>query len=314
MTTDSDNLENELRGIPRAQADPSFKNELLDAILSEPSAARRAIPIPLWLAAAAALLLICGLWAMASRDNRAAVPAPLAPLASAADDCEILRCLPESEAVLVKQYSDFSMNRVEVGGALAGGELKQVETDAVYMEGGKRSGKTAVVDWNRDAGAMLAREVSGLSARYAAGAMSGEQLSRLEAIAYAGNPEALTLLRDIAADTGAAKDEALNETRQRMRQITLTAALARSGAKSARMEAIKALGRTNSPLAVDALRDLAATLPDDDAALQCVTQLAGRDAAVALPTLRALAETAASEAVRADAAARAATLLESESK
>lgn len=314
MTTDPDNFENELRGLPRAQADPAFKAGLLDAILDEPSASRRTGLLPLWLAAAAVLLLIGGLWALNAGDKHAAGPAALPPLASAADDCEILRCLTESEAVLVKQYSDFSMSRVDVGGALAGGELKRVETDAVYMEGGKRAGKTAVADWNRDAGATLAREVSGLSARYAAGALSGEQLARLELIAYAGNPEALTLLRDIAAGTGAVEDETLNEKRQRMRQITLTAALARSGAKSARLEAIKALGRTNSPLAVDALRDLAATLPDDDVALQCVTQLAGRDAAVALPTLRALADNAASEAVRADAAARAATLLESESK
>ena len=138
--------------------------------------------------------------------------------------------------------------------------LAAVESEAIRVNrrGGAECRRT-VQDINDASERQLQQEVRQLAVTQRAGQLTREQLSRLSDIALGGSYEALQTLEMEASDAGTLRDEAaaLLSANQELAPIHKLIVWTKSATPEFRLQALRALGKMESPLARQALSRVA---------------------------------------------------------
>lgn len=302
--SETDALEAALRARLRAgteDAPPDFADVVVAQL---PATNGRSIL--LWCAAAAVALIVGGLaWKFQPATSETRNAAPPAVVASAANEFAVLNCNPEAGQVLWLDYDDFSLHRTAVGESV---KSIQVNTVSAHGFGGTdTAGVSCAVDTvthNLAAAKKLDAEVRALASLRDTGGLGGDHLRRLGVIAGSGHPEALRVLLALADAEGPWSEAAAAAVVSQKDLVSVRKLIveAQRGEPQFRRQMIRGLARIQSPLTINALRDLCAD-PDTDIAAFALEQLCGIDGAGALQALHALSVSDTAPDLRARAAA-----------
>lgn len=300
-SSETDALEAALRARLQAgteDAPPDFAEVVVSQL---PAKGGRSILV--WLAAAAIALIVGGLtWKFQPAPKATQTDAPVV-VAGAANDFAVLNCNPDAGQVLWLDYDDFSLHRASVGESV---KSIQVNTVSAHGFGGTdTAGASCAVDTvthNLAAAKKLDAEVRAIAALRDTGGLGGDHLRRLGVIAGSGHPEALRVLLAVADAGDPWSDEAATAIVSQKDLVSVRKLIveAQRGEPQFRRQMIRGLARIQSPLTINALRDLCAD-PDADIAAFALEQLCGIDGAGALQALQALSVSGAAPDLRARA-------------
>lgn len=262
-----------------------------------------------WVAAASVLLGL-SLAATSKFRGGAATPgdagsAAVVKIESAEDAFRVLRTQPERNSAVVQPFATFEVELLHRDDAVGGYSLVAVEEDALRLRDGAGTvARKTVVEINDSAEAQLARELKSFEVAQGAGTLSAAHLDRLSLIALHGETGALRILEEVSTGASPLRDEArarLSASRE-LSSMQQLIGLSMSASGDARRQAMSALARSGSPLALRALRDICLG-EDEGMARYAVQALAAHGGAGTLEALRAASESAASAAVREKSAA-----------
>ncbi|MFC1587401.1 HEAT repeat domain-containing protein [Planctomycetota bacterium] len=243
------------------------------------------------LAAAAVLLVIAAVYfSKASGDNSVApVQDPEIAAQPATDAFIIINTAPARKSVIAQDFDKFLIKRCDVGDRLGRFILKEVKRDElllVYPDGSENN--SLVRELNEQALASLEAETDTLKRRFKADQLTTGDLDRLKSIACIGQQSALRLIQDLAASNSELSDRAGKILHGNHKKQRIQAALnwaRRSGSKATRIKAIRSLGKTKSPLALQFLKELAIDIEEESLAMLCVENLKSFETTWKLPAL-----------------------------
>ena len=233
---------------------------------------------------------------------------PALSVISAREEVFIVETRPEKQTAIVQYFSDFKRKQVKPGDMIGAHTLQVIAADRLTLS--SASGPSISYDikaHNQAAISRLSQEVAALQSCVAIHAVTDATLERLNQIAYYGWPEAMQLLQTIASSpsTTGLRAQSMFAFNRQVQAIHTSADWARHGARDSRLKAIRALGKVDSPLALQVLHDLADDADDMEKgfARLCVESLAQQKER-ALPQLQDLAAKAKQEATRVAAQAQ----------
>ncbi|MFC1587924.1 hypothetical protein ACFL54_06425 [Planctomycetota bacterium] len=273
--------------------------------------------IKLYAILAACVLLLLGLGLLGpgllNRQDQSEVAGnDIIPAQPATNGFYIVESKAADKSLIVQDFKDFLIIHRQVGSEISGFTIIDVTDDALTLQDGSGfTRESLVVDFNRESIAMLKNETVVVKKRFMARQMDQQDLQRLKNIAYFDGTGAFELLEQVAGSSSDFSREAqiaLSGT-QELNQVLLAAKCIRSkGQYKARTRAIRALGKTASPLALQHLKKLAVELKNESLALDCVRAVKQYEPVWALGALESIATRSDFESVRAEAAAAAAEI------
>lgn len=276
----------------------TYESDLLSRVRARHKAGRRKLlRYALPLAAVAALLLFkFGPWTLtggtADSNSQAAVT----------DMFLVLKTQPKESAAYIKETKDFQVKQLRAGDPWDGNRLDAVTADSLaWKDAAGRVSETSVADINRDTESSLKKECAGLQALYKSGSFTPAHFARLSLLAAESLEEAQGLMKTIAAGNSDLAEQAGEQLQlnSQLKQHNRLKTWVLTGSEESQLRALKALGdETGSPLALATLTDLACTLPEGEAAQQCISFVSQYPAMQAEPALRRIAGENRDEQVR----------------
>ncbi|MFC1586757.1 HEAT repeat domain-containing protein [Planctomycetota bacterium] len=259
----------------------------------------------LWIAMAACACILIGL-GIVRYVSRGQVP--VGPQTNndaitrnlASESFYILKTEPGQQESIVQDFDSFLIRRLRVGSKVGGFTLVSVENDALNLKGSDGvEGHYLVNDLNAEALGKLEEETVGLAQAFRAGDLQEADLERLKKISTFGEESALRLLEDIAESDSrwCSQSESILKANEEMAVVRDTIKWAKTGSRSSRVMSIRSLGRIQSPLAVQCLREIVRDSDEKLAQLALDTLVMQNDESV-LKILDSLARELSDEKVR----------------
>ncbi|MFC1587151.1 HEAT repeat domain-containing protein [Planctomycetota bacterium] len=256
-----------------------------------------------WLPVLAAAVFLMFIAIQKFRQNSSAeAVAPNGKIAihSAKDEFYVLRTNPAMQAILVQEYAEFQVQYQTAGDKVGKYQLVNVRPDELTLldsQGGKLD--ISVTEINSQSGDKLRDEVASLALCYKAGQLDAQNMDRLKRIALYGERTALKLIEKIAASDSNHRQAAeitlsANKSISSIRELDKWA---RSGDRAARIQAIRALGKIDSPIALLCLRETAIG-PDAEMARYPIAILGQRNDEIAISHLQYIVDHAAAPEAR----------------
>ncbi|MFC1587659.1 HEAT repeat domain-containing protein [Planctomycetota bacterium] len=177
----------------------------------------------------------------------------------AADSFYILKTDQVRQESVIQDFDAFLVRRLRVGSLVSGFTIVEVEKDALKLKGKDGLEERFLVrNLNTEALKKLEEETGNLVTAFRSGQFQQADLQRLEKISSFGQTAALNLLEDISASDS--KWNSLSETILKANEELSTTRkvikLAKAGSFKSRVISIGALGKIQSPLAAQCLREI----------------------------------------------------------
>lgn len=267
LPTDKSPLIQALRGAPLWNHAADI--DLADNVLRQATMLPRRTRTPRLMVSIAAVALLAGgismlAWALDCLPARQG--GDMASAKSASDEFFILNTDASTGAALLQSLKDFSVEWKRPGDDAGRYRIESIESDGITVtEKNNRPVLLISAAHNVEASGLLAEEVAALRARIASDALTIDQLHRLESIAYFNIADSRTLLdKALTSPAALAKLTDAATLHERHRSLRRMQWYALNGTPRERMQAVSALAKSDSPQALQTLKD--AALGDDAAA------------------------------------------------